>query len=135
SDSPVDRALALLLADEVEAALRWSAAVVERDASIPSALVITGRLLKLLGRTEAAVEAFELAVRIAVDAGNLPLAVAAIGDLRELEVDVADALDGVAAAFCLGSPRLLDSAAPPPPLPHFEDFEPLSSFLTGPALT
>ena len=134
-DSPVDRALALLLADEVEAALRWSASVVERDPSIPSALVITGRLLKLLGRTEAAVEAFELAVRIAVDVGNLPLAVAAVGDLRNLEVDVAEHLDGVATAFCQGSERLVESAAPPPPLPHFEDFEPLSSFLTGPALT
>ena len=32
TDSPIDRALALLLADETEAALRWSAAVVERDA-------------------------------------------------------------------------------------------------------
>jgi cAMP-dependent protein kinase regulator len=134
-DSPVDRALALLLADEVEAALRWSAAVVERDPSVPSALVITGRLLKLLGRTEAAVEGFELAVRIAIDVGNLPLAVAAIGDLRNLEVDVSDPLDHVAEAFCQGSTRLVDTAAPPPPLPHFEDFEPLSSFLTGPALT
>ena len=53
TDSPIDRALTLLLADEVEAALRWSAAVVESDPSIPSGLVITCRLLKQLGRPEA----------------------------------------------------------------------------------
>ncbi|HEY8039626.1 MAG TPA: cyclic nucleotide-binding domain-containing protein [Polyangiaceae bacterium] len=134
-DSPIDRALALLLADEAEAALRWSVAVVEREPSMPSALVITCRLLEQMGRTEAAVEGFGLAVRRAIDNGNLPLAIAAIGDLRALGVDVEDALDQVAAAFCLGSPRLQEAETPPPPLPHLADFQPLSSFLTGPALT
>jgi cAMP-dependent protein kinase regulator len=135
SDSPIDRALTLLLADEAEAALRWSAAMVERDPTLPSALVITGRLLSQMGRTEAAVEAFGLAVRRAIDAGNLPLAIAAIGDLRALDVDVSDPLDQVATAFGAGSPRLLEGVMPPPPLPHVEGFQPLSSFLTGPALT
>jgi CRP-like cAMP-binding protein len=135
TDSPIDRALTLLLANEVEAALRWSAAVVERDASIPSALVITCRLLEQMGRTEAAIDGFHLAVRRAIDAGNLPLAIAAIADLRGLGVDVDDPLEQVAAAFCLGSPRLQETETPPPPLPRFEGFQPLSSFLTGPALT
>lgn len=135
TDSPIDRALTLLLADETEAALRWSAAVVENDPATPSALVITGRLLQRMGRTEAAVEACVLGVRCAVDGGNLPLAVAAIADLRGLGVDVSEHLDQVAAAFCQGSPRLQETETPPPPLPHFEGFQPLSSFLTGPALT
>lgn len=137
SDSPIDRALTLLLADEVEAALRWSAAAVERDPTMPSALVITCRLLVQLGRTEAAGDGFDLAVRRATDAANLPLAVAAIGDLRALGVDVSEHLEQVAAAFCLGSPRLQEgeAPAPPPPLPQFDGFQPLSSFLTGPALT
>lgn len=135
TDSPIDRALALLLADETEAALRWAAAVVEKDPSIPSALVITCRLLEQMGRTEAAIEGFGLAVRRAIDAGNLPLAVAAIGDLRALGEDVGEYLDQVATAFGHGSPRLQETANPPPPLPHFEGFQPLSSFLTGPALT
>jgi cAMP-dependent protein kinase regulator len=135
TDSPIDRALTLLLANEVEAALRWSAAVVERDASIPSALVITCRLLEQMGRTEAAIDGFHLAVRRAIDAGNLPLAVAAVADLRGLGVDVDDPMEQVAAAFCQGSPRLQETETPPPPLPHFEGFQPLSSFLTGPALT
>src|SRR6516225_8751517 len=83
-DSPIDRALTLLLADEAEAALRWSAAVVEKDPSNPSALVITCRLLQQMGRAEAATEGFGLAVRRAIDSGNLPLAIAAVGDLRAL---------------------------------------------------
>ncbi len=135
TENPIDRALTLLLADEVEAALRWCAAAVERDPSNPGAVVITCRLLELLGRTEAALEGFELAVRIAIDAGNLPLAVAAVGDLRKMGVDVGDHLDAVAGAFGQGSPRLQEADSPPPPLPHLEGFQPLSSFLTGPALT
>jgi cAMP-dependent protein kinase regulator len=135
TDSPIDRALSLLLADETEAALRWSAAVVETDPSIPSALVITCRLLERLGRTEAAVEGFGLAVRRAIDSGNLPLAVAAIADLRAIGVDVSEHLDEVAVAFCMGSPRLQETETPPPPLPHLGGVQPLSSFLAGPALT
>src|SRR5690348_9789045 len=134
-DSPLDRALALLLASEREAALRWSAAVVEQDASVPSALILTSRLLSDSGRTEAAVEGFELGVKRAIDTGNLPLAVAAVGDLRLLGVDINRHLDEIASAFCLGSSRLSDDATPPPPpLPADESFQPLSSFLSGPAL-
>src|ERR1035438_5839727 len=98
TDSPIDRALALLLANETEAALRWAAAAVERAPSMPSALVITCRLLEQMGRPEAAVEGFELAIRRAIDGANLPLAVAAIGDLRALGVDVRDDLDALASA-------------------------------------
>lgn len=134
-DSPLDRALALLLAGEREAALRWSAAVVQQDASVSSALILTCRLLADAGRTEAAIEGFELGVKRAIDTGNLPLAVAALGDLRALGVDVSPLMDEIASAFCAGSPRLSDDAAPPPPpLPHDASFQPLSSFLTGPAL-
>lgn len=134
-DSPLDRALALLLAGEREAALRWSAAVVQQDSSVPSALILTCRLLADAGRTEAAIEGFELGVKRAIDTSNLPLAVAAVGDLKMLGVDVSKHLDEIAGAFCLGSPRLSDDATPPPPpLPHDEDFKPLSSFLSGPAL-
>src|ERR1019366_4992704 len=106
TDSPIDRALALLLANETEAALRWAAAAggggaaVGRAPSMPSALVITCRLLEQMGRPEAAVEGFELAIRRAIDGADLPLALAAIGDLRALGVDVRDDLDALASAFC-----------------------------------
>jgi CRP-like cAMP-binding protein len=134
SDSPLDRSLSLLLAGESEAALRWSAAAVEQEAATSSALILTCRLLSTLGRTEAAIEGFELGLRRAVDAGNLPLAVAAVGDLRELGIDVDAYLDEIAAAFCRDSPRLTEAAVPPPPLPQNDTFQPLSSFLMGPAL-
>ncbi len=135
TDSPLDRALALLLTGEGEAALRWAAAVVQQDPSVPSALILTSRLLSESGRAEAAREGFELGMKRAIDAGNLPLAVAAVGDLRVLGVEVTGHLEAIAAAFCSGSKRLSDQAmAPPPPLPSAKDFEPLSSFLTGPAL-
>jgi len=134
TDSPLDRALALLLAGELEAALRWGASIVEHDASVPSALILTCRLLAGAGRTEAAAEGLELAVSRAIDAGNLPLAVAGVADLRNLGRDVDRYLDDIAASFCLGSPRLTETAPPPPPLPNFDRFQPLSSFLAGPAL-
>lgn len=134
-DSPLDRALALLLTGEREAALRWSAAVVQQDASVPSALILTCRLLADSGRTEAAIEGFTLGVKRCIDTGNLPLAVAAVGDLQKLNVDVGSLLDDIAAVFCANSSRLSDDATPPPPpLPHDASFQPLSSFLTGPAL-
>ena len=106
NDSPLDRALALMLADEREAALRWSAAVVEQDDAVPSALILTCRLLADFDRTEAAIEGFRLGLERAIDSGNLPLAVAAIADLRKLGANVDEDLDEVAAAFCMGSPRL-----------------------------
>jgi cAMP-dependent protein kinase regulator len=135
TDSPLDRALALLLAGETEAALRWSAAAVERDPTSPAALVITCRLLQDLNRTEAAVGGFRLAVKRAIDVGNLPLAIAAVGDLRTLGANVDEAVDQIAEAFCKGSSRLhTEDAPPPPPLPHFEGFQPLASVLTGPSL-
>jgi CRP-like cAMP-binding protein len=134
NDSPLDRALSLMLAEEREAALRWSAAVVEQEEAVPSALILTCRLLADFNRTEAATEGFRLGLERAIDSGNLPLAVAAIADLRKLGVKVDEELDAVAEAFCSGSPRLTESVAPPPPLPTFAKFTPLSSFLTGPAL-
>jgi CRP-like cAMP-binding protein len=135
TDSPLDRALTLMLAGERDSALRWSAAVLQQDASVPSALILTSRLLADAGRQEAAVEGFELGVKRAIDAGNLPLAVASVGDLRTLGQNIEGHLDAIAEAFCRSSPRLTDATAPPPPpLPSFGEFTPLSSFLTGPAL-
>lgn len=133
-DSPIDRALTLLLAGEKEAALRWVAAVLAQEDALPSALILTCRLLSDLGRTEAAIEGFRLGIRKSIDTGNLPLAVAAVADLRQLGADVEESLDDIAAAFSAGSPRLTESAPPPPPIQGFAELQPLSSFLAGPAL-
>ena len=135
NDSPLDRALALMLADEREAALRWSAAVVEQEESVPSALILTCRLLADFGRTEAAIEGFRLGLERAIDAGNLPLAVAAIARSAQARRERRRAprrrrrgvLLGLAAPHRDARRRRRRSRA-------FATFQPLSSFLTGPAL-
>jgi CRP-like cAMP-binding protein len=132
-DLPVDHALALFLADETEPALRWGAAALELGHRAPDALLITCRLLEQMGRRRAAVDGLGLAMGQAVDAGDLPLAMAAIGDLRSLGVDVAEHLDRVAGTFCQGAARLRP-AEEQSILPQLGEFQPLSPFLTGPAL-
>jgi cAMP-dependent protein kinase regulator len=135
-DSPIDRALALSLADEKDSALRWSASLLRSEPASPLALLVTARLLAALGRREVAVEGLSICVARAVDAGNLPLAVAACCDLRTLRIDPSDNFDKIAATFCAGSDRLLDKGAAPPELPgKAQEFHPLPSALSGRALT
>ncbi len=128
SDLPVDHALSLLLADEPEPALRWSAAALERDPWSPSAIIVTSRVLSQMGRSRAAVDGLLLAVQRAIESGDLPLAIVAIDQLRGLGVKVAEALDDVASAFCRDSGRL---HAKPVLQTHSGDFQPLSPLLTG----
>ena len=133
ADGPLDHALTLLLADDTEAALRWGAAALERTPSAASAVLITARLLQRMGRMRAAVDGLRLAARQAIEEQNLPLAVVAIEDLRHLGADVGSEVDEVAAAFCRESPRL-DGGFAPAPFGSLGDFQPLSPFLSGPAL-
>jgi CRP-like cAMP-binding protein len=133
NDLPLDHALSLLLADETENALRWGAAVLEGGPWTPSALVITARLLNQMGRRRAAMDGLNLAIKQAIAEGNLPLAMAALGDLRACGADVAAPLEQIAAAFCVGSDRLRDEQTETL-LPQLGEFRPLSPFLTGPAL-
>lgn len=133
-ESPIDRALSLALANEREAALRWIAAVLQHDPTSPSGLLIAGRLLADNNRHEVAREALEVCVVRAIDAGILPLAVAASSDLRKLGHDAGPQLDTIASAFARDSRRLGEGGPPPPPLPPADDFHPLPSVLTGMAL-
>jgi len=128
----LDHTLALLLANETEAALRWGAAMVGRAGS-PSALILTSRLLEQMGRGRAAAEGLGMAVDGAVDAGNVPLAIAAIHDLRRMGVDVGEHMDRLASTFCRGAARL-DETQALSLVPRLEDLQPLDSLLTGPAL-
>src|ERR1700744_188275 len=129
NDLPLHHPRALLLADETENALRWGAAVLESGPWTPSALVGTARLLDQMRGRRAATEGLELPTRRAPAAGTLPLAMAAIGDLRALGADVTDPLQRLAGAFCKGSDRLRDEQAPSL-LPQLGEFQPLSPFLT-----
>jgi len=134
AESPVDRALALSLADEKDTALRWAAAIVAADATMASGLLLTGRLLADLGRLEGAREALEVCVARAIDSGQLTIAVAACSDLRMLGADASKHFDAIADAFSSGSSRLGEGGGHPPKLPDVDDFHPLASVLTGPAL-
>lgn len=134
-DSPADRALALSLADELDPALRWGAALVKSEPAGPLGLLVTARLLAAAGRREVAIEGLEVAVARAVDHGNLPLALAACCDLKTLRHDPGKHLDAIAATFCQGSSRLLTKGASPPELPRSaEAFQPLAAALSGKAL-
>ncbi|MCS6900304.1 MAG: cyclic nucleotide-binding domain-containing protein [Myxococcales bacterium] len=134
AESPIDRALALALAGEREAALRWAAALVQHDPGSLSGLLLVGRLTADFGRQEVAREAFEVCIRRSIDAGILPIAVAACSDLRRLGQDPEKHFDAIAAAFCRESKRLGDASHPPPLLPSADDFHPLPSVLSGMAL-
>lgn len=133
-ESPIDRALSLLMAREREAALRWAAAIVKEDPLMATGLLACGRLLGDLGRHEVGREACTVAVARAIDLENLPLAVAAAREIERLGGSAARALDDIAAAFCDGSERAGQGAPPPPTLPPAESFQPLHAVLTGAAL-
>ena len=134
-ETPIDRALTLRLAGEAETALRWAAAALQAEPELPTALLLVSQLLSELGRREPAREGLEACVVRAIDAGILPLAVAACVTLREVGVDAAKSYDAIADAFHAGSPRLDDDSHPqPPPPPKGGDLQPLSSLLMGPAL-
>lgn len=134
-ETPIDRALTLRLAGETETALRWAAAALQAEPELPSALLLVSELLAEVGRREPAREGLEICVIRAIDAGLLPLAVAACVALKKLGVDASKSFDAVADAFHAQSERLDDDAhlAPPPPPKHGE-LQPLSSLLMGPAL-
>jgi CRP-like cAMP-binding protein len=132
SESSIDHAMTLLLADETEEALRWAAGIVERDPEAPAALMVTSRLLQQMGRTRAATGGMCLAFRRAVEQGDLPLAVAAIDALRAVGFDVHELLGLAAGTFCFGSSRV--QADPFPAAVPDEELQPLTAFLAGPAL-
>jgi len=134
AESPIDRALSLSLADEREAALRWAAAVVQHDPTSLSGLLLVGRLMADFNRQEVAREAFEACISRSIDAGILPIAVAACSDLRKLGQDPSRHFDAIADAFSRESRRLGDGNPPPPPMPSADDFHPLPSVLSGMAL-
>ncbi len=134
-ETPIDRALTLRLAGETETALRWAAAALQAEPELPSALLLVSELLAELGRRDPAREGLEVCVVRAIDAGLLPLAVAAALALRSLGADADKAFDAVADAYCADSQRLdEDSDMRPPPPPKGGELQPLSSLLMGPSL-
>jgi cAMP-dependent protein kinase regulator len=133
-ETPIDRALTLRLAGETETALRWAAAALQSEPELPSALLLVAELLAELGRKDPAREGLEICVVRAIDAGLLPLAVAACVALKSLGVNAGKSYDAIADAFHAKSPRLDDDNRGQPPPPPKGELQPLSSLIMGPAL-
>ncbi|MEO6601080.1 MAG: cyclic nucleotide-binding domain-containing protein [Polyangiaceae bacterium] len=133
--SPIDQALTFAEALDYEAALRHSAALLELEPRAAMALFVSAWMLGALGDQDNAKRGLEVAVERAVDAGNLPLSVAAACKLREFGGDDAAALSLIASAFAKGSSRLLEKRGAPPHLPGVSaNFTPLDDSLNGKAL-
>ena len=130
--SPIDQALTLAEASDYEAALRYAGALLEGDSRAALRLLVGAWMLGALGDRENAKRGLEVAVERAVDAGNLPLSVAAACKLREFGGDRAASLSLIASAFSKGSPRLLEKRGAPPNLPGVaEGFTPWPDSLKG----
>src|SRR6478609_1005300 len=136
TSSPIDQALTFAEASMFEAALRYSAALLELDPRAAQRLFLSAWMLGALGEQEAGKRGLSVAVERAVDSGNLPLSVTAAVKLREYGGDGEAALSAIAKAFAKGSARLLDKrGAPPPNLPGVAaGFSALPDSLSGKAL-
>jgi CRP-like cAMP-binding protein len=131
-ESPIDRALVLLIASDYEASLRWATPLVLHEPIGPAALLVCAKALSALGRSEAALSALEIGVERALNESNLPMAVAACCELRAEGGDPGARLDEIADCFAKDSERLLEKGVAPPKLPGLgNEFEPLADTLSG----
>ena len=133
--SPIDQALTFAEASDHEAALRYAAPLLELEPASAMRLLLSAWMLGALGDQETAKRGLEVAVERAVDAGNLPLSVAAARKLREFGGADAASLSLIAESFAKGSRRLLDKRGAPPNLPGTSpDFSPWPDSVTGTVL-
>lgn len=132
AESPIDRALTFAESGQYETALRYAASLLEAEPKAALRLLVTAWMLGALGDTENAKRGLEVAVERAVDAGSLPLSVAAARKLRDYGGDQQASLSLIANAFAKGSQRLLDKRGAPPGLPGISpNFEPFHESLEG----
>ena len=113
-ENAVDHALHHLIDADSDGALSWSAARVADQPDDVVAALLCARILGARGRTEAAVAGLRAVATLAIEAGNLAVAVAACCEQRALGEDAASQYAAVAAAFSRGSPRLAPRPAAPP---------------------
>jgi CRP-like cAMP-binding protein len=112
---PLESALESWAAGNLEAGLRTSLGVLEARKEHPLALLATAFLGAKLGDAARFADGLRAAAERAIDAGSLPLAIAAGALARELGLDPAPIFDAAADAYGRGSPRLKRAA--PPALP------------------
>lgn len=111
--SPLDRALSLSIAGDHEGALQIAAHFVEGAPANAVGLFVLGRTLSDLEQTTLAGAAGQLAIRQAIRAGNLPLAIAGCRELERSGVGAGEFLEEIARTFAKGSDKLVERRAPP----------------------
>jgi CRP-like cAMP-binding protein len=117
-ESPLDRALAIAAGGRTREAIAWALAALRDAPTSAPALFAAGYLLAHEGHAVEARPLLDACSARAIDASNLPLAVAACLVRRSVGDDVAARLDFIARAFGSDSPRLLPGLTHrPPPLP------------------
>jgi CRP-like cAMP-binding protein len=133
--SPLDHAIAALVRGDVEPALRASIGVLATDAYSAGALLVTAKLLGQVGSQAVALGGLRAAVAVAIATSRLALALVAVQEIRQLEVDAGVELDAIARAYCIHSKRLVAlRTAPPPPLASAAIMPPRAVELHGSAL-
>src|SRR5688500_17758095 len=110
----IDRALAMALSEDREGALRIVVALLEDEPLSVFNTFVCAWLLGGLGRKQELELGMRAALERAVFEGNLPLAIAAHGLLRDAELVDDSQLEAIAAAFAKGSSRLSDKRGAPP---------------------
>ncbi len=110
----IDRAIALALDGELEQALRWAAAELNRDPQGSVCLLLTSRWVAELGRVDAGVAGLETCVARSIASGQLPVAVAACAEIRRLGADPSASYAKIARAYADGSPSLSHRQVSPP---------------------
>ncbi|HVJ14767.1 MAG TPA: cyclic nucleotide-binding domain-containing protein [Polyangiaceae bacterium] len=102
---PIDRALHAYGTSDARAALRHALPVLERELP-PLALALVAKAALELAPDDELRQTLEGAVRVAIDAGNLPAAVVAASWMRSAGSNPSRAYDSIAEAYGRGSPRL-----------------------------
>jgi CRP-like cAMP-binding protein len=128
----IDRALALAMRDDREAALRIAGSLLEAEPLSAFNTFVTAWLLGGLGKKAALELGLRAALERAVFDGNLPLAIAAYALLRDAELDAEEGLESMAAAFAKGSSRLAEKRGAPPQMSSdIKEPDPWESKLVG----
>lgn len=110
--SPLDRALALSISGDHEAALAIAAHFVQGAPANPVGLLLVGRTLSDVGQQALSATACQLAIRQAIRTGNLPLAIAGCRELERAGT-AHEFLEEIARTFAKGSENLVERRVPP----------------------
>lgn len=131
----IDRAVALALDGDLEQALRWVTAELNRDPQGSVCLLLTSRWVAELGRVDAGLTGLETCVARAIASGQLPVAVAACAEIRRLGGDPAACYAQIAHAYADGSPSLGERQMTPPAIKGGQEVEePLPKVFSGEGL-